>query len=232
MTELLQRVRAGLLAVAQPERAPKMQAYMKSAMPYHGVPSVPASQVFKAAFQGLSWPTREAWEAEVLGLWSGATHREERYAALALTKHKAARPFQLPEALPLYERLLVEGAWWDFVDDLAIHSVGPLLLAHPEAIRPRILAWSQGEDLWLRRSAIICQVGAKERIDLALLEATIAPAMHEKAFFLRKGIGWALRQHAWRDPAWVQAYVARHESELSGLSKREALKNLRPTAST
>lgn len=227
MTELLAQVRQGLLGLAEPGRAKPMQAYMKSAMPFHGVPNPKAQALFKRCFHGLSFPSAAAWEAEVLGLWSGATHREERYAALALAEHRSGRAFQTPEALPLYRRLIVEGAWWDLVDDLAVHHVGSLVLDHPEAMKAAMRAWSLEDDLWLRRSAILCQIGAKERTDLALLEACIAPALGAKDFFLRKAIGWALRQHSWRDPEWVLAYVARHEALLSPLSKREALKQIR-----
>jgi 3-methyladenine DNA glycosylase AlkD len=82
------------------------------------------------------------------------------------------------------------------------------------------------DNMWKRRSAILCQLNARSETDLALLEACIAPSMASKEFFLRKAIGWALRQHARTDPAWVAAYVKRHEARLSGLSKREALKHI------
>lgn len=226
-TDLLRRVRADLAAAADPARAPGMQAYMKSAMPYHGAASPVAKRVFKAAFQGLAFADAAGWEAAVRGLWDGATHREERYAALALAKHEAARAFQTPAALPLYRDLIVAGAWWDYVDDLATHHVGDLLRADPAAIAPQMRAWSRGDDLWLRRAAIICQVGSKRATDLDLLYACIEPALGEKDFFLRKAIGWALRDVAWWDPDATRAYVAAHADRLSPLSQREALKNLK-----
>ena len=80
--------------------------------------------------------------------------------------------------------------------------------------------------MWLRRTSIICQLGAKESIDLDLLTTCIEPNLADREFFIRKAIGWALRQHAWTDPAWVQDYVRRHEDRLSPLSRREALKNV------
>ena len=89
-----------------------------------------------------------------------------------------------------------------------------------------MLAWAGDGDMWKRRSAILCQLGAKAETDLALLEAAIAPSLGSKEFFLRKAIGWALRQYARTDPAWVAAYVAAHDAELSPLSKREALKHI------
>lgn len=89
-----------------------------------------------------------------------------------------------------------------------------------------MLEWAVDTDMWKRRSAIICQLGAKAETDLDLLEAAIVPSLGSKEFFLRKAIGWALRQYARTDPAWVARYVAVHETELSPLSRREALKHI------
>jgi 3-methyladenine DNA glycosylase AlkD len=90
-------------------------------------------------------------------------------------------------------------------------------------MRKEMLAWSRSDDLWKRRSAILCQLTFKKDTDLELLYAAIEPALASKEFFLRKAIGWALRQYAWTDPREVRRYVREHEKELSPLSKREAL---------
>ena len=79
---------------------------------------------------------------------------------------------------------------------------------------------------WVRRTAIIAQVGAGEHADPALLADVIEPNLADRDFFIRKAIGWALRDHARADPAWVRAFVTAHDSELSGLSRREALRHL------
>jgi 3-methyladenine DNA glycosylase AlkD len=225
---LLVAVRAALASVASPADAPAMQRYMKSEMPFHGVKLPVVRKVARAAFAGLVLPDRAAWEEAVRGLYFGARFREERYAALVLLGDRRAKAFRTSEALPLYEALIVEGAWWDLVDELASHFVGPLL-DQPDDAKPvarAMRAWSKSDDLWKRRAAIICQLGRKERTDLALLAACIEPALGEREFFLRKAIGWALRAYAWTEPRWVRAYVKAHDAELSPLSKREALKNL------
>lgn len=205
-----------------------MQRYMKSAMPYHGVKLPVVRKTARALFAELAFADRAAWEASVRGLFHGAEFREERYAAIVLLAHKRAKAWRTREALPLYEELIVEGAWWDLVDELASHFVGPLLdqPADAAAVGRAMRAWSRGKDLWKRRTAIICQIGRKERTDTDLLVACIAPSLGEKEFFLRKGIGWALRAYAWVNPAWVKGYVREHAKELSPLSVREALKNL------
>jgi 3-methyladenine DNA glycosylase AlkD len=99
-----------------------------------------------------------------------------------------------------------------------------LLLAFPGDVRPTFLSWSTDPDRWLRRTSIICQLDAKERTDVALLSTTIRANAADSDFFVRKAIGWALRQYARVDPDWVRRFVADHE--LSPLSRREAVKHL------
>jgi 3-methyladenine DNA glycosylase AlkD len=223
---LIAALRAGLAAVADPARAPAMQAYMRSQMPFYGVAAPAARAVFAAALREHPLPDRRTWESTVRALWDGAERREERYGALALCGHRLYRGYQDPATLPLYGDLVVSGAWWDLVDDLASHKVGPILRAHHDQVSPVVLGWASDEDIWLRRTAIIAQLGAKADTDLDLLEACIEPSLERPEFFLRKAIGWALRQYAWTDPAWVQDYVRRHDDRLSPLSRREALKNV------
>ena len=224
--KLLSKVRTELKDRADAAKAPQMQAYMKSEMPYHGVSSPLAKQAFRAAFEGVALPDAAAWQAATLYLWRNAKFREERYGALHLAGDKRFRAHQTPDAMPLYEELIVTGAWWDYVDDIASHRVGPIVASHPTPMKRLMRRWSRDADLWKRRTSIICQLGFKDQIDLDLLYECIAPSLDSKAFFLRKAIGWALRQHAWIDSAEVVRYVREHKDELSPLSKREALKNV------
>lgn len=203
-----------------------MQAYMKSAMPYHGVPATPMRAVFKQLFADVQWATAEDWQAQVLAIWRGAQFREERYAAIHLSGHRRADAFQTPDALPMYEEMIVTGAWWDYVDTIAARRVGPLLKRYPDPMKGIMLAWSRSDDIWKRRTSILCQLAFKAETDLELLYACIEPSLSSREFFLRKGIGWALRQYAWTDPAEIVRYVRAHEDALSPLSKREALKNI------
>jgi 3-methyladenine DNA glycosylase AlkD len=183
-------------------------------------------QACKDVFKGLSWPDSAAWQKDVLAIWRGATHREERYAAVELSGVKAARAFQHMAALAMYEEMIVTGAWWDYVDVIAGQRLRAILENDREAMRETMLAWSRDRDLWKRRSAILCQLHAKQKTDLDLLYACIEPSLDSTEFFLRKAIGWALRQYAWTDPEEIRRYAAANESRLSGLSRREALKNI------
>lgn len=203
-----------------------MQAYMKSTMPYHGVPTPLLRRVCKATFVDVQFATASHWQAQVLALWRGARFREERYAALYLTSDKRARPFQTPSAMKMYEELIVTGAWWDYVDDIASHRIGPILRDHPAPMRRKMLSWSRSSNLWKRRTSIICQLGFKAETDLELLYACIEPSVGSQEFFLKKAIGWALRQYAWTDGAEVQRYVRLNRTRLSKLSCLEALKHL------
>jgi 3-methyladenine DNA glycosylase AlkD len=223
---LVEDARRALAEAADPVKAPGMQAYMKSDMPYLGVYTPAQRRIFRTVFAAHPQPDRQAWEATVRELWWGATFREERYAAIALTGHGRYRGWQDLDTMPLYEDMVLSGAWWDYVDEVAIRRVGPILLAHPGAMVPVMLAWSRDRQLWKRRAAIICQVGAKAATDRGLLRACIMPNLGDRGFFVRKGIGWALREHAKTDPDWVRSFVAEFDGQLSGLSKREALKHL------
>jgi len=222
---LLASLRAKLIAVSDSDRAAQQQAYMKSEMPYHGVPAAKVGAICKEVFAPLAFADREAWEKEVRAIWDGATFREERYCAIALTGVKQARPFQTPDAMPLYEKMIVLGAWWDLVDEIATNRVGPIFRAHGKTMRPMMLGWAKGNDMWKARTAILCQCRSREETDAKFLYACIEPSIGSKEFFLRKAIGWALREYARYDMAEVKRYVKKNESRLSGLSKREALKH-------
>jgi 3-methyladenine DNA glycosylase AlkD len=183
-------------------------------------------RVCKGLFADLHWPDTAAWQADVLTLWRNADYREQRYAAIALTGVPAAKRFQTVDALPMYEEMVVTGAWWDHVDAIAGPRLWSLLDQDRARMRAAMRVWSDDDNLWKRRCAILCQLHAKRETDLDLLYRCIAPSLESKEFFLRKAIGWALRQYARTDPDEVLRYVRANEARLSGLSRREALKHL------
>ena len=116
------------------------------------------------------------------------------------------------------------GAWWDLVDEVATRLVGELELER------FLRSWSTDADMWKRRTAIIAQITRKERTDAELLFDCIEPNRADREFFIRKAIGWALREYAKVDPADVERYCA--SVELSPLSRREALRSLDRIRST
>nr|WP_177228888.1 DNA alkylation repair protein [Amycolatopsis sacchari] len=220
---LVAAARKALAAAGDPAKAEEMRAYMKSALPFRGVPKPVRQRLTRQLFAEHPLPDKATLVAVTRELWREAEFREERYVAIDLTGHRAYAPWQDSGLLPLYEEMIVTGAWWDYVDEIAIRRVGPLLRAEPGVLGPVLRRWAVDPDLWRRRTAIICQVGAKEATDLSLLTHAIEASIGEREFFLRKGIGWALRQHSRLDPGWVAEFVATHPG-LSPLSVREALK--------
>lgn len=217
--DLVQSIRSALRDEADPELAPAQQAYMKSALPFLGV-RVPR---VRAVTRGLA---RDVTEAAVLRgtalvLWREAAFREERYAASALM---ALRPVRARlDMLDVHEEMIRTGAWWDHVDEVS-HRLTETLDAHPAEMAPLLRAWSRDDDFWVRRASIISQLGRRDATDRELLTAVIEPNLADAEFFVRKAIGWALRELGKTDPAWVRAFVESHE--LSPLSRREAHKLL------
>jgi 3-methyladenine DNA glycosylase AlkD len=213
-------IREALRAAADPALAPGQQAYMKSAMPFLGVRVPDARRIATQAARG-SVDVDELRDA-ALDLWRAAGYREERYAAQALMALKPLRGRL--DLLDVHEEMIRTGAWWDHVDEVA-HRLADLLDAHPAELSVELRVWADDEDLWIRRAAIIAQLQRKDRVDHALLSDVIEANLGDEEFFIRKAIGWALRDHARADPDWVRAFVDAHPS-LSPLSRREALKHL------
>lgn len=225
VTDLVAAVRDGLADLADPELAEQMRAYMKSELAYRGVPNPPRQALTKRVFAEHPLADKEEWLDAMLTLWHDADFREERYCAIGLAAHRPYLRWREPDVLPVYDEMIVTGAWWDYVDELAIRHVGPLLADHRAEITPVLHEWAVDRDPWRRRTAIICQIKAKADTDLALLTAAVEANVDERDFFLRKGIGWALREYGKTDPEWVRDFVTAHPG-LSPLSQREAVRRL------
>jgi 3-methyladenine DNA glycosylase AlkD len=198
---------------------------MKVALPFLGLTLPQVRNLTRVALRRNPTPTLGDYQQVLTELFIRAQHQEERYAALAIAGDRTCKRFQTKAVLPLYERMIKTAQWWDLVDDISTR-VGDVLLAAPEAVAPRLIQWARGNDLWLRRAAIICQRKRKRETDLDLLYACIEPSLGSDEFFLNKAIGWALRSVACYDPKQVRRYVQQNSARLSPLSRREALKNL------
>lgn len=222
--ELVSAIRSRLLQAADPVRAAGAQAYLKSEMPSLGVRVPEVRRIVKAAAKELPPGSVQELQSTVLELWRGAGCREERYAAIDLTGLRlAAGEFSM---LRLYEEIIRTGAWWDLVDGVS-HRLCGLLQTHREDMSPILIRWSTDADFWIRRAAITAQLGARSATDPALLAAVIEPNLADREFFIRKAIGWALRDYAATDPDWVRDFAAQHGEALSPLSRREALRKIR-----
>ncbi|MGX5718348.1 DNA alkylation repair protein [Arthrobacter sp. MAHUQ-56] len=222
-TDLIATIRGGLQALSDPARAAGAQAYMKSGMPSLGVRVPDVRRLAGSAVREFPPHSAAQLRATVLELWRTSTFREERYAAIDLTAHRlAARDLDM---LPVYEEIIRTGAWWDLVDGVS-GRICSLLQAHPAKMSRVLRQWSRDPDPWVRRASITSQLRAKKATDPSLLAAVIEPNLPDREFFIRKAIGWALREYAKTAPDWVEAFVARHASAMSPLSRREALRRL------
>ncbi len=201
--------------------APSMAAYMKDHFAFLGIPKPLRSEI-----QRRNWvyrPRKSDAIACIHELWL-QPFREAQYLACDLLK--AESKYWTPtEALASLEHWITTKSWWDSVDTLAVHGVGVLLRRHPEEVWPTVQQWIYHENLWLNRTAIICQLGFRGETRTEWLDEALNAHVHSKEFFLRKAIGWALRDYGKTNPRWVRQWVDAHP-ELSGLSQREALRLL------
>ncbi len=216
-------VTTALEAAGDPQRAGPMAAYMKTDMPFFGVQKADRVPIVREMKQRFAAASRADYERAVSALWR-LPHREEKYLALAMAR--ADRAFVVPASLPLYERMIREGAWWDLVNEIAVHLVGRVLADHPGDTWPVIDRFIADPHLWIRRTAIICQLQQRERTDEARLFRYCLACASERDFFIRKAIGWALRQYARTRPDRVRAFLADHPDTFAPLTIREATKHL------
>jgi len=216
------QVRPLLEAVADPGRAPAMAAYMKGIAPFLGV----ASPVRRSATR--DWirsfdPGPGA--ADLLDAARELVEQPERdfaYVAIDLVRRHER---ELPESsLMALRDLALERPWWDTVDAWST-LIGRVGLVHT-SWDAEVCGWATDERLWVRRIALVFQVGRRDRVDLDLLFAACEATMADRDFFMRKGIGWGLRDAARAHPDEVRAFVEAHRDQMAPLSVREALKHL------
>src|SRR4051794_21534426 len=143
MDQVVSSIRGALREAADPTRAPAMQAYMKSTMPYLGVRVPEVRRLTRSIAKGQPFAGLDALEAAVLELWDNASHREERYAAAALTGLRIAKGRL--SLVPLHEHMAITGAWWDHVDEIA-HRISELHDAHPAEMAHDVRRWSTSDD--------------------------------------------------------------------------------------
>lgn len=212
-------LRAALEVVADTQRAPEMARYMKGRFPFMGVPApdrIGAGREFVAAAtsEGTDVALRTA-----AALWE-EPERELQYVAVDLLRRVGKR--LPPAALPDVRRLVVTKSWWDTVDPLS-KVVGQIVRSHP-VTAPQLDRWVCDDDMWVARAAILHQLGWKEQAQPEVVLRYCEARIEHPDFFIRKAIGWALRDLARTYPDEVWAWVDAHP-ELSGLSRREATKH-------
>ncbi len=227
---MIEALRAAFAAHADPVRAAPMQAYMKSALPFCGIPAPLRRQLTVSAVVARPATDTAGLVTLMQTLWRTACYREERYAAIELPRSsRLHRKLVTLALLPVLTEMIATGAWWDFCDDISGNALASLLKSHPVAMKSLLRRWAVGDDLWLRRAAMLCQRGlGPEAFDAQLLYDTILPSIGQgrfaDEFFIRKGIGWALRERSYAAPDEVAAFCREYANQLSPLTRREAMK--------
>jgi 3-methyladenine DNA glycosylase AlkD len=227
---LIAALRAVFAAHADATQAAPMQAYMKSALPFYGIAAPLRRRLTAEVVKAHPCADTASLAITMLALWRGARFREERYAAVELPRLGRAHPKLVNAALlPVVEEMIVTGAWWDLVDDISGNVLARLLERHPAEMKPLLRGWAKGDDLWLRRAAMLVHRSVSDQtFDAVLLYDTILPSIGKSPFagefFIRKGIGWALRERSYAAPDEVKAFCTEYAAQLSPLTVREALK--------
>jgi 3-methyladenine DNA glycosylase AlkD len=235
---LIAALRAAFAAHADSAQAVPMQAYMKSALPFYGIAAPLRRRLTVEAVKAHPSQDTAALVRTMRALWRGARFREERYAAVELPRLGRAHPKLVNlELLPLVEEMIVSAAWWDLVDDISGNVLACLLVLHPSEMKPLLRAWANGDDLWLRRAAMLVHRSIETKaFDAVLLYDTILPSIGNGRFagefFIRKGIGWALRERSYAAPDEVQAFCQEYARQLSPLTVCEALKVIHKRSTT
>ncbi|MGG1520067.1 DNA alkylation repair protein [Paenibacillus oryzisoli] len=220
-TAYVQQLEKMLRAHSDQENARKMEAYMKNQFPFLGIRNPQRTELTKQFTKAHGLPKGEEAVQAAQALWQ-LPEREFAYTAILMLMQ--VRKTAEAAHIDTLETYIVTKSWWDTVDTIADHLIGYHLQRYPELIPDYVEKWLISGNMWLQRTAILFQLKYKKKTDTAQLFAVISRLADSKEFFIRKAIGWALREYAKTDAEAVGAFVA--QTELSPLSVREALKHI------
>jgi 3-methyladenine DNA glycosylase AlkD len=217
-------VREALDRLGTAERAEQERAYLRSDLGHLGVPAV--RRTVKSALRALGPLSRDDTLRLAALLWTGEVY-EHRQAAVETLTARAAAVLRAGDLAGL-ERYLRASGTWALVDPLAVHAVGAVVVRDPAACGDTLDRWARDEDFWLRRAALLALLpGVRAGTpDLPRLSRYADAMLAEREFFVRKAIGWVLREVSVRDPGFVAAWVLERRPRMSGLTWREAVRRL------
>jgi 3-methyladenine DNA glycosylase AlkD len=218
----LELIRADLVAVADPVKAEQMAAYMKGHFVFLGVTAGDRRSATKELIKAARAMEPDDLVELATACWA---EPEREFHYVGMDALRAGAVHLRASDLGAIRGFITKTPWWDTVDSLAVHTVGTMVTNHAELVDD-MDDWIESDDIWIARTAILHQLMYRERADVNRLFTYCEKRMDDTDFFMRKAIGWALRQYARVDADAVRAFVRAHENELSGLSKREALKHL------
>jgi 3-methyladenine DNA glycosylase AlkD len=214
-------IQALIAPLADAERAIAMQNYMKNHFQFLGIASENWRKPLRTFLKQSPIPTHKSLKINTLQLFQ-LPEREFHYCGIEYLAYYKKQ--LLAEDITFLEQLITTHSWWDSVDSISSQLVAPFFQKYPELISPVTEQWMNSDNIWLQRVCLIFQLTYKSKTDTTLLANYCLRLAHSKEFFIAKAIGWALRQHARTDAAWVQTLISNHTFQ--PLSKREALKHL------
>lgn len=225
--------RQQLQALADFHRAEGEKAYLKSPLDFYGV-TVPALERIARQW---SKEHHQADMADITALatrlWASPYHEEKSLAVMLLKQR--GKDLTL-EHLPLIETMIGEATTWAHLDEIAVHLVGGLIENDPRTLS-YLPAWAESGSFWVRRAALLAQLLQFRRGegDFDLFARLAVPMFREgeqwskkERFFIRKAIGWVLRELSKANPELVYEFVRKHRHEMSSLTFREATRRLPP----
>ena len=205
-----------------PENAFAMAKYMKNNFSFFGIKTEERRRVFAAIWKENKQEVATNTIQIAFDLYS-KQEREFHYCAIEILIKECKGNYK-KEDIKWIERLISNNSWWDSVDTIAKYILGEYLLEFPLETKKVIERFSNSENMWLNRSAILFQLGYKQKTNSAFLFSECLKQADSKEFFIQKAIGWALREYAKSNPEAVKEFVK--TSNLKPLSTKEALKNM------
>lgn len=187
-----------------------MAAYMKTDMPFYGV-AKPERKLIETKMKEITTVDSQSfYEKAVQRLWN-LPHREEKYLGISFARmHKDYIHY---DSINLYESMIrQEYAWWDLVDEIAIHLVGQVTMNDPVRMDNKLRDWMRDENRWIRRTAILAQLKHKNETNKQLLFDVCEMCLLEQDFFIQKAIGWALREYSKTNPTSVVEFFLKRSS--------------------
>ena len=218
--ELITYLEKAFFRANNPSNATQMSAYMRNKFPFLGIKKPDRAALQKEIFSRYVVNSEGELIALLCSLWD-KSEREYQMAACDLAYRY--RKLWTPKFLETIDQLIRTKSWWDSVDTLSSKILGALIKQFPE-LQVHMDIWIQDQNMWIRRAALIHQLSFKKETDDQRLFSYCSATLHEKEFFIRKAIGWALRQHSRTDPQAVRNYLIINEKSLSPLSYKEASK--------
>lgn len=222
MKTFIQELTDLFLAHKNAENAHHMSKYMRGKFVYFGIKTTPRRELLKQALDNHKIEVKENIRAITFNLYS-LKEREFHLCAQEIFDKHLRKSYQ-KEDIQLIEKLITTHSWWDTVDFIAKQILGRYLLTFPEKTDTIISKFSNSDNMWLNRSAIIFQLGYKTKTNEKLLFAQCLKHSKSDEFFIQKAIGWALREYGKTNPEVVLNFV--NANTFKPLSTKEAIRNI------